>query len=242
MATHSRPGLEHHISLAFEIFIAILTLTPILVLCYFYPSLPDQIPEYLTLKGEVETTSAKSVMAVFRLSLMGIDLQVLCLLMKYGIAQSLANSPTRNSEHFAFQKQILNASSKLWNWFRVLIAVKFGASSLDTIFLTSPGLHLFSLLVRILSITSGILGIAALLFYGYRLLVLNRRSQENKDARRKHQYDQTHVYGRVIYYDSGDPRLFNDTYLLNFANKWNYLLLACVIIVPLLMFYPMLVA
>jgi len=79
----------------------------------------------------------------------------------------------------------------------------------------------------------------ALLFYGYRLLIVNRRTQENKDARRKHQYDQAHVYGRVLYYDSGDPRLFNDTYLLNFANKWNYLLLACVIILPLLMFYPM---
>ena len=90
-------------------------------------------------------------------------------------------------------------------------------------------LHLFSLSVRMLSITSAILGIAALLFYGYRLLIVNRRTQENKDARRKHQYDQAHVYGRVLYYDSGDPRLFNDTYLLNFANKWNYLLLACVI-------------
>ena len=239
MTTHSRPGLEHHINLAFEIFIAILTLTPILILCYFYPRLPEQIPEYLTLKGEIETTSAKSVLAVFRLSLMGIDLQVLCLLMKYGVAQSIANSATRNSEQVAFQEQILNASGKLWNWFRVLIAVKFGASSLDTIFLTSQGLHLFSLSVRILSITSAILGIAALLFYGYRLLIVNRRSQEYKDARRKQQYDQAHVYGRVLYYDSGDPRLFNDTYLLNFANKWNYLLLACVIILPLLMFYPM---
>lgn len=221
---------------------AVLTLTPILILCYFYPRLPDQIPEYLTWKGEVETTSPKSVLAVFRLSLMGIDLQVLCLLMKYGIAQSIANSSVRSSEQFGFQEQILIASGKLWNWFRILIAVKFGASSLDTIFLTSPELHLFSLSVRILSITSAILGTAGLLFYGYRLLVVNRQmNRQNKRASRKPQFDQAHVHGRVFYYDSGDPKLFNDNYLLNFANKWSYLLLACVILLPLLMFYPMLV-
>lgn len=242
MTIHSRHGVEDHINLAFEIFIAVLTLTPILILCYFYPSLPDQIPEYLTWKGEIETTSAKSVPAVFRLSLMGIDLQVLCLLMKYGIAQSVPTSSTRNSEQFFFQEQILNASGKLWNWFRVLIAVKFGASSLDTIFLTSQGLHLFSLSVRVLSITSAILGIGGVLFYGYRLLVVNRKSQQNKRASRKGQVDQAHVYGRVLYYDSGDPRLFNEKYLLNFANKWSYVLLACVIILPLLMFHPMLVS
>jgi hypothetical protein len=40
--------------LPLEVFIAVLSFGPILVLLYFYRALPDQIPVFLNLRGEVD--------------------------------------------------------------------------------------------------------------------------------------------------------------------------------------------
>ena len=46
--------------------------------------------------------------------------------------------------------------------------------------------------------------------------------------------------GGIFYYNSADPSLFADKYLFNFANKWLYVFLVCLLCLPLLMFLPML--
>ena len=48
-----------HTTIALEFLIATLTLLPFLALIYFYPTLPERIPEYLNLHGEVVVWAAK---------------------------------------------------------------------------------------------------------------------------------------------------------------------------------------
>ena len=221
-----------HTSVSFEVFIAALTLLPILLLIYFYPSLPERVPEYLNLHGDVEVWGRKSFASVFRLPLMAIDMQLLCLLTKY------ASSVSRKG---SVESRML--SRRLFDWFRVLIAFKLGASSLDVIFLSYPGLRPLTTAVRTISWAAAILGIIGASYYGYRLLKVYRKpGPAERVAKVGEPNYAAHLRGGVFYYNRNDPSLFIDKYLFNFANKWVYVFVLCVVCLPLLMFWPMLVS
>ncbi len=83
--------LRHYTKIPFEIFIAAFSILPFFVLAYFYSVLPDRVPLFMKLNGEVALWAEKSVLSVFRVPLMAIVTQVVCLLMKYGTAHHGAN-------------------------------------------------------------------------------------------------------------------------------------------------------
>jgi Protein of unknown function (DUF1648) len=162
--------------LPFELFIALLTVLPVVVLMYFYPMLPERVPEYLNLQGEVVVWGRKSLASVFRLPLMAVDLQVLCLLMKYALWQgNIRESSGHGANRVIPSEESIRLQMSLWNWFRALIAFKLGASSLDPIFFGVERLRFLSTTVRAISWTAAVLGIAGTLFYGYRLVRVNRK-------------------------------------------------------------------
>ena len=75
-------------NIKFEIFIVAFTILPFFILAYFYSLLPERVPQFLTLTGEVSTWAEKSVISVFRVPLMAVLTQIVCLLMRYGTLQS----------------------------------------------------------------------------------------------------------------------------------------------------------
>lgn len=168
MATHPPPlRFRDYTNLPFEAFIAAFTVLPILVLIYFYHVLPESIPEYLNLRGGVEVWGRKGFASVFRLPLMAIDLQMLCVL-----------------------------------------------------------IHFPSTAVRAISWAAAIFGIVGAVFYGYRLVMLNRKLKEAGGKYEAAQQTATsHLHGGILYYNPADPSLFKDKYLFNFANKWVYVFL-----------------
>jgi uncharacterized membrane protein len=243
MATPSpRHRFSDYSNLPFEVFIAIFTVLPIVVLIYFYPALPEKIPEYLNLRGEVEVWGRKGFASVFRLPLMAIDLQLICLLMKYGLWQAKIAHPLESSEQFAIDREkSIKLQMSLWDWFRALIAFKLGASSLEVIFLSIQRFHFLSTPMRLISWAAGILGVVGGLFYGYRLVIVNRRLKEAGAKHKSAQLtDRSYLHGGFLYFNPADPSLFNDKYLINFANKWAYVFLGCLVCLPVLMFLPML--
>jgi uncharacterized membrane protein len=54
----------------------------------------------------------------------------------------------------------------------------------------------------------------------------------------KQNIDKTHVFAGFVYYNSEDSAPFVDKYIFNFANKYVYALMACVVAYPLLVFWP----
>ena len=129
--------LSAYTNLPFEIFIAVFSFLPFFVLAYFYPMLPERVPLFMNLNGEVATWAEKSVLSVFRVPLMAVDTQLICLLMKYGTVQSeTAAPPEAAKEQTEQRKQYVNLNAGLWDWFRCLVAFKMSAASLDTIFLS----------------------------------------------------------------------------------------------------------
>jgi uncharacterized membrane protein len=232
--------LSDHASIPFEIFIAASTVLPFFVLAYFYPMLPERVPLFLSLNGEVTVWGEKSWLSVFRVPLMAVVTQVVCLLMKYSVLQSEAGLPTRSAADAArLQKQFIDFNIGLWDWFRCLVAFKMSAASLVTIFLSIERFESLSRPAFMITFIAALLSIIGVLFYGYRLFVVKRKIKERfGDANAPKPVDARRVYGGVLYFNPNDPALFVSKYIFNFANKWAYVFIACIIAYPLLVFLP----
>ena len=240
MAAAQTQSLRNLTSIKFEIFVVAFTILPFFVLAYFYSVLPERVPQFLTLTGEVETWADKSVISVFRVPLMAVVTQIICLLMKYGTLQSAALASFEvASEQAKLQEQYLRINAGLWDWFRWTVAFKMSAESLSTVFLS---LERFKFLARptfVVTAIASLTGVVGALFYLYRPLVARRKMK----ARFGDEYvpkavDTQRVYGRFLYFNPSDPALFVNKYIFNFANKWAWIFIACVITYPLLVFLP----
>ena len=222
--------LRDYTNVPFEVFVAVFTALPFFALAYFYAALPERVPLFLSLGGEVATWGAKSLLSVFRVPLMALDTQLFCLLMKYGVVKSEAGES---------RERYLRLWAGLWDWLRCVVVIKMSAASLNTVFIGVERLKFLSRPAYAVTAVAALLSAAGALFYGYRLLAVRREmkgrpggvnAQKPPDARR--------VYAGLFYFDPSDPSPFAPRYLLNLGNKWAWALIACAAAYPLLVFLP----
>jgi uncharacterized membrane protein len=240
MLSSKTQPLRNLTNIKFEIFILAFTILPFFVLAYFYSLLPERVPQFLTLTGEVETWAAKGVISVFRVPLLAVVTQTVLLLMRYGTIKSGALACLElGSEQSKLQEQYLRLNTGLWDWFRWTVAFKMSAESLSTVFLS---LERFKSLARptfVITAMASLIGVAGALFYLYRLLVVRRDIKTRfGDEHVQKPVDKRRVYGGVLYFNPSDPALFVSKYMFNFANKWAWIFVACAITYPLLVFLP----
>lgn len=229
-----------HLNISFELLICVITVVPILILIYCYPALPDQIPAFRNLRGEVVFWARKSFLSVFRLPAMGIVLQLLCLLMKYSLLQSKVTLPDENIDRYLYCRQeSLSINMKLWDWMRSLVAFKGIGASLIIVFLSFEQLRPFASAYTVASLIATVLAAGGALYCGYRLLIVKREMKKffGSSYAQRH-IDAAYIYGGVVYYNPTDPSMFVRKYMLNFANKWSYVFIVCLIAYPLLVFMP----
>ena len=232
--------LSEYTNIRVEIFVAAFTILPFLVLAYFYPVLPERVPLFMNLSGEVAVWGEKSWLSVFRVALMATVTQAVCLLVKYGVVQSEAARPVESVDAYArLYKQSTILSAGLWDWFRCIAALKMSAATLDTIFLSIERLRFLSKPAFIITFIAALLSIPVALFYGYRLYVLKSKMKERFGrAETRKPVDARRVYGGVVYFNPSDTALFVSKYVLNFANIRAWVFIACVVAYPLLVFLP----
>ena len=236
----SHKSLSDYASIPVEILVVTLSLAPILVLIYFYPVLPERIPVFLNLHGEVEKWAAKSVASVFRVPAMAIDLQLVCLLMKYAVVRSQHSVSDNNPEAFwQYQDRMTSLTSGLWDLLRSFVAIKMCAESLSILFLSDNHFHSLKIAVWAIPWIAAILSVAGAVVYGFRLL--GAKQNMKKSAGQAHfakEVDNPHLLAGLIYYNPNDPAPLAGKYLFNFANKYVYALFACLLAYPLLVFWP----
>jgi uncharacterized membrane protein len=239
MSAPQCPRLRDYTNTPFEIFIAVFTILPFFLLAYFYSVLPDRVPLFMHLNGEVAEWARKSAISVFRVPLMAVIMQIVCLLMKYGTIQSSSAAHIElGLEQARLREQSLNLNASLWDWFRLAAAFKMIAESINTIFL-SLDLTSLSRVTFIVTAIAALLGAAGALFYCYRLLVVTREmKQKFGNTKPAKPIDGGHVYGGILYFNPSDPAFFSRRYIFNFANKWAWVFIACIIAYPLLVFWP----
>ncbi|HEX8492478.1 MAG TPA: DUF1648 domain-containing protein [Pyrinomonadaceae bacterium] len=232
--------LSDYTNIAVEIFVAAFTILPFFVLAYFYTMLPERVPLFMNLNGEVAIWGEKSWLSVFRVALMATVTQVVCLLMKYTVLQAAVALPVDNADDYArLYKQSTVLSTSLWDWFRCIAALKMSAATLDTIFLSIEQFKSLSKPAFIITFIVALLSLPIALFYGYRLFILKRKIKERfGDAKTRKPVDVRYVYGGVLYFNPNDSALFVGKYVFNFANVRAWVFIACIIAYPLLVFLP----
>jgi uncharacterized membrane protein len=238
MSSPPSQPVRNYTNIPFEIFILIFTILPFLLLAYFFSVLPPRVPLFMNLKGEVTTWAEKGATSVFRVPLMAAVTQIVLLLVKYGTLHSKAvESVERALDQTKLQEQYFWLNARLWDWFRWTVAFKMSAESLNTIFLS---LDRFKFLARptfIISAVAAGAGVVGAVLYGYRLCVVRREMKEKfADALVRKSVDPRRVHGGVFYFNPSDPALFVSKYVFNLANKWVWVLIACLIAYPLLVF------
>lgn len=234
------PRLGEYTVTSVEIFVAAFTVLPFLVLAYFYPALPERVPLFMNLNGEVAVWGGKSWLSVFRVALMAAVTQVVCLLMKYSALQSEVALPAADADDYArLYKQSAILSSGLWDWLRCIAALKMSAATLDTVFLSIERFKTLSKPAFVITFAVALLSIPVALYYGYRLFVLKREISERfgHTINRK-PVDAGRVYGAVFYFNPSDSALFVSRYVFNFANVRAWVFIACIIAYALLVFSP----
>ena len=235
--THNKRPRDHT-NLPLEIFVISLTILPFFLLAYFYSSLPDRVPLFMKLNGEVAVWAEKSVMSVFRVPLMAVVTQVVCFLMKYGTVQSQADAPLA-AVHSKLHEQYLRLSTGVWDWFRWTVAFKMSAESLNTVFLSIARFNFLAQPAFIITAVATLIGAAGALFYLYRLLVVARQmKQQFPNENRRESIDKRRVYAGAFYFNRLDSALFVSKYGVNFANIRAWVLIACAVAYPLLVFLP----
>jgi uncharacterized membrane protein len=228
-----------HANIPFEIFIAAFSILPFCVLAYFYSALPNRVPLFIALNGDAASWAEKSVLSVFRVPLMAVVTQVVLVLIKYGTLQSTGATPEISIEQSKLFKHSVSLNAGLWDWFRWTVAFKMSAESLNTVFLSLERYKFLARTTFVITAIAALLGVAGAIFYLYRLLVATHElKQKFGDVNVWKRSDDRCVYGGFLYFNPSDSSLFSSKYVFNFANKWAWLLIACVIVYPLLMFLP----
>lgn len=230
-------ALRAHTSVPIEVLVGGLTVAPFVVLVYFYPALPERIPLFLDFHGNVQVWALKNLLSVFRVPAMAVDLQILCLLMKYGAVRSGASLSARNvAAYQPFQKRATALGTALWDWLRCAVAFKMCAESLEITLLGQERQHFLKNAVRATPWIAALLGIVVALFYGYKLLTTKNEIKKAGLTNVEAPVAKEHLYRGFFYYNPDDPALFASRYLFNFANKWLYVFFLAVVAYPLLVF------
>lgn len=207
---------------------------------YFYQALPERVPLFMNLSGEVAVGGGKRWPSVFRVPLMAAITQAVFLLMKYSVVQPTAASPAESADGYArLDKQSTALSAGSWDWLRRIAALKMSAATLDTIFLSIERFKLHSKPAFVITFIAALLSIPVGLFYGFRSFILKREIKERfGDAGTRQPVDRKYVCGGVLHFNPSDSALFVGRYVLNLANVRAWFFMACIIAYPLLVFLP----
>lgn len=139
---------------ALKIFIGIITALPFILLGIFYNFLPPAVPVFTDIFGNPSVIGPKSIITVFRVPVMALLLQVVCLIM-YG---NIFSDVKKDRENLVY------VNRNLWSAFSIFIALKMSLISLEIIFITSSSYLKFAGMIRTLEL---LVVIVALIFLFY---------------------------------------------------------------------------
>ncbi|MBD0372504.1 MAG: DUF1648 domain-containing protein [Pyrinomonadaceae bacterium] len=246
-STLRRRRLSEYTNVYIEAAVLLLTVTPLLFLIYYYPQLPERIPVHWDWMGRPNGWARKSFASVFFLSLMLVYLQGLFILVKHGLLTVKMTLPAERAEEYLRGKEeFLSTTLRLMDWVRVLVSLMMSALLLNVVFTSVEHLRHLTVFVLIVDAVSTILLIASCAYFIVRLFKIDRKLkqavgrvyvQRGRDA--QHWYA-----GGLFYFNPEDPAVFVEKvvgfgYTFNMANRWVYVYLAYMVLLPLLFSWGM---
>jgi uncharacterized membrane protein len=199
------------------------------------------MPLFMNLRGEVEVWTDKNLLSVFRVPLMAVVTQIFCLLMRQEPLRDKTFLLGNASEELAvLQEKAALLNVGLWDWFRVVVAIKVSGASIFDVFLGFESLRILTKTAFVLTGVAALSSIAAALVYGYRWFrVKGEIKTKFGDLKSQTQIETEKSYG-IFYFNRADSAMFHSKYIFNFGNKRTYVFIACIVVYPLLVFAPIL--
>ncbi|HWX42177.1 MAG TPA: hypothetical protein VN345_13595 [Blastocatellia bacterium] len=228
-------------SVPFEIVMAVGTIAPILLLAYYYPSLPLQ-PHGLDEGGGVRWMH-KSPTQVFAIPAIVLYLQGMLLLLRIGMVRAGIALPGEHTEEYLRLKEAaVRMTVKLWRWFSAMLVLAL--ISLQAILVTPDRVNLMRNAITVVGIAIGVSSMIAVsrIFNGLQTINGKLKSLSGQvyvarpgDAGRFHA-------GGLFYNNSNNPALFVESplgpgYTLNFGNAWSWLAAAYLASPPLVLLW-----
>src|SRR5947209_1910952 len=239
--------LRDYTNLALEGAVVALTITPILVLVYYYPQLPERIPTHWNWRGLPDQWTRKSYFSVFSLAGVLVYMQGLMLFVKHGLLGVKMTLPAEHTEEYlSLKEEMLGMTIKFLDWTRLVLCIMLGSVTANIAFSAIDYLRFLSKIVTIAVWASTALLLAAVAFAIYSFYKADRRLREEvgRVYVQRHR-DAKHWYlGGLIYYNPEDPALWVEKlvgwgYTFNMGNKWVYIYIAIMVAVPLLLILPL---
>lgn len=218
-----------------EVAVVVFIIAPFVILYYFFPQLPAQVPVHWGVNGQPDRWEAKSLITVFAPLLIGLFVQIPVFFLKAETIKARMRVPLENAEKiFSLKEMSLSANCNLLDWIRLMIATLFAniASSIIAVLANESVLVFINLWmwVTILLLLFGI---------GYFAFQLRAINQEIKEITGQFTFqNETEAQSwndEIIYYNKNDSAFMVEKpsgtgYTFNFANKKSWLYLALFIV------------
>lgn len=240
--------LNDYTIVVLELLVVVLTITPFVILTYYYPAIPERVPVHWGFGGVPDRWARKTISTVFFLPILATYLQAWFLLLKFDIVHAKMTLPADQAEIYLVAKEkLIVASSRMLDWMRGFLS---GLLSLVSMFvlLTSiePLRHWMPIANLLVWPFLGLTFIGAI-YYIYRFMAINNALEAatgNSNVQRETEAEKWSS-GGLFYYNPDDPALIVEKrdglgFTYNFAGKGIRLRLAFLALVPLIVVWAFL--
>ena len=217
--------LSDYTNMVVEILLLFLLVAPILLLIFFYPQLPDQIPVHWNVAMQPDRWLTKSAGVVALLPFTAFWSQGLILFIKISVLRAKMPLPAQHTaQYLAVKEQSIKMTMRFFDGMRLLLAVLFGCISLVIIFSSLPALKPLERLSALVIWACVPVFILGLIYFVVRARRLNDQLTALAGNSMPSADDDRGWYGSLFYYNPRDPALFVQKqigigYTLNFAHK-----------------------
>lgn len=219
--------LRDHTYIGVEIFLAFFTIAPILLLIYYYPELPDQIPAHWNALGRPDRWIKRSPKNTALFPFTIVYMQGLLLMVKNSFLKTKMPLPARHTEEYLRIKESgLKTTMIFCDLMRLALSIMLGTLSTGVIVSSQPELKNYQPIWNIVIWVSAIFLIASVIFFIAKIMSINNRLEELTGGQmpQTSPNDEGWLGGGIIYYNPKDPALFVEKKLgigntVNFANK-----------------------
>jgi uncharacterized membrane protein len=244
---HTR-RLRDYTNVLLEALIGIVTVSPVFVLAYYYPFIPERVPVHWGFNGLPDRWAQKSFSTVFFLPVLAIYLQSWFALLKFDLSHAKMTLPAEHAEvYLRAKEQLIVATMRMMDWIRGLITILLGVVSMFVLFTTIDSLRHW---MRIANMTVWpIIGLLLVVsfYYLYRFMSINNALETatgNSNVQRESEAEKWSS-GGLFYYNPDDPALIVEKrdglgFTYNFAGKGIRLRLAFLALVPLIVVWALL--
>ncbi len=233
---------------ALEVVIVLLTIAPVFVLIYYYPTIPERVPVHWGFNGMPDRWAHKSFSTVFFLPVLALYMQSWFLVLKYDLVHAKMTLPAQQAEvYLAAKEQLIVASMRMMDWIRGLIAGLLGLVSMFMLLATNESLRHWMPIANFLVWPFVGLLLVVSLYYIYRFMSINNALEAvtgNSNVQRESEAEKWSS-GGLFYYNPNDPALIVEKrdglgFTYNFAGEGIRLRMALLALVPVIVLWAVL--